>query len=320
MNVFVTGGTGYLGSTLVTRLASEKQVSRVVALVRNPEKTHALAARAEFPERLEFIYGDVRHERYDFSNIDVVIHLAWLHYPYICEENSSEVFEVNVGGLQRIVQALWKFRVPYFIFTSQRTVYGKQETMPIHEDLTPKPNIAKAFVTYAGEIITRGLADSPTRFAILRLAHMYGVSALPSPEKMEKDMTDRFARSSCMRGNLTVYGDGNQRTHLVHVRDVCACICQLLMSSEKGWNETYNVAGDRDISINELAEIYIRIALGMGLKAPARIHVETEHYVDTAGLASMCLDISKVRRKLGWTPSISIEEGVKELISAHLDR
>jgi UDP-glucose 4-epimerase len=305
---------------LVSRLIGEKEVSKIVALVRNPEKARDLAARVEFREKLEFIQGDLMHHNYDFGNIDVVIHLAWLHDPDMCENNSGAVFDNNIGGIQRIVQALWKFRVPYFIFTSQRTVYGKQDTRPVHEDLEPKPNIAKGFVTYAGEVITKTLADSPTRFAILRLTHIYGVSTLPSQKKMENDITDKFARASCAGGNLTVYGDGNQRTHLVHVRDVGDCIHKLLISSEEAWNETYNVAGARDISINELAETYIKAALAMGLKAPTKIYVETEHYLDKAGLASIWLDISKAQKNLGWTPSISIEEGVKELIKANLDR
>jgi len=149
---------------------------------------------------------------------------------------------------------------------------------------------------------------------------MYGVSTLPSPKKTEIGMMDKFARASCTGGNLTIYGDGNQRTHLIHVRDVCDCIYKLLSSSEEKWNETYNVAGDRDISINELAETYMKVALEMKLKAPTKIYVETEHYLDRAGLASIWLDISKVQKNLGWTPSISIEEGVKELIKANLDR
>ena len=320
MNIFLTGGTGFLGSTLVSRLTGEKEVSKVVALVRNPEKARDLATRVESREKLDFIHGDLLHHNYDFDNIDVVIHLVWLHDPAMCENDSGAVFDTNIGGIQRLVQALWKFRVPYFIFTSQRTVYGKQKTKPLHEDLAPKPNIVKGLVTYAGEVIIRTLADSPTRFSILRLTNMYGVSTLPSPKKTEIGMMDKFARASCTGGNLTIYGDGNQRTHLIHVRDVCDCIYKLLSSSEEKWNETYNVAGDRDISINELAETYMKVALEMKLKAPTKIYVETEHYLDRAGLASIWLDISKVQKNLGWTPSISIEEGVKELIKANLDR
>jgi len=57
MNIFLTGGTGFLGSTLVSRLTGEKEVSKVVALVRNPEKARDLATRVESREKLDFIHG-----------------------------------------------------------------------------------------------------------------------------------------------------------------------------------------------------------------------------------------------------------------------
>jgi UDP-glucose 4-epimerase len=316
MNVFVTGSTGYLGSTLLSRLTGEKEVSKVVALVRNPERASELAARVEACGKLGFVDGDLQHHDYDLGNIDAVIHLACEHNPFMCEENSGKVIEVNVGGTLRLIEAVRKFRVPYFIFTSAFGVYGKQETMPLSEDLTPRPNAAKFLITYASEVITRSLADSSTRFAILRLVHMFGVGTLPS--RIEGELTNKFARSVCVRENLTIYGNGNQTVDLVHVRDVCDCIYRLLISSDSAWNETYNIGGGRAISINELAETFVKAALEMGLKAPAKTYVETENYIDSKGLASVWLDISKVREGVGWSPSTSIEEGVKELIKACL--
>ena len=317
MNVFVTGGTGYLGSALISRLIKKKEALKVIALVRNSERARKLAAKVESSEKLEFVDGNLLYHNYDLSNIDAVIHLACEHNPFMCEENSGEVMEVNVGGTQRLVEAVRKFRVPYFIFTSAFGVYGKQETMPLGEDLTPRPNTAKFLITYASEVITRSLADSPTKFAILRLVHMFGVGTLPS--RIEEELTNKFARSACIGGNLAIYGNGNQTVDLIHVRDVCDCIYKLFISSNSAWNETYNIGGGKAISINELVEIYVKTALEMGLKAPVKTYIETKNYIDSKGLASVLLDISKAREKLGWIPCISIEEGVRELIKAYLE-
>jgi nucleoside-diphosphate-sugar epimerase len=317
MNIFLTGATGYLGSSLVSRLIKSSRISKVVTLARNPKKVSDLLAKLGPSEKLELISGDLMSYKYNFSNIDVVIHLAWLHHPEFCENNSGLVFDTNIGGMQRIVESLWEFKVPYFIFTSQWSVYGKQETKLLHEGLIPNPNIAKSTVTYAGEVITKNLAQSRTKFAILRLAHMIGVNTLPDTEKIKIDITDKFAKATSIGGNLTIFSDGNQRTNLIHVRDVCECIYRLITSSDDVWNDTYNVAGISDISINELADTYIKVALSMGLTAPTKIYVDKEHYILKAGLASQYLDISKIKKKLGWTPSISIEETVKELIEAN---
>jgi UDP-glucose 4-epimerase len=316
MNVFVTGGTGYLGSALISLLIDKKEVSKVVALVRNPERAFELAGKVGCREKLEFIDGDLRHHNYGLSNIDAVIHLACEHNPFMCEKNSGEAIEVNVGGTQRLIEAVRNFGVPYFIFASAYGVYGKKKTMPLGEDLIPRPNTAKFLITFTNEVITRSLADSTTRFAILRLVHMFGVGTLPS--RIEEEFTNKFAKSACVGGDLTIYGDGNQTVDLIHVRDVCDCIYRLLISSDSAWNETYNIGGGGAISINELAEAYVKTALEIGLKAPAKTYIETKNYIDNKGLASVWLDVSKVRQKLGWAPSTSIEKGVRELIKAYL--
>ena len=316
MNIFLTGGTGYLGSTLISRLIGEKEVVKVICLVRNRERAHELEAKIEFPDKLEFVDGDLRNHDYDLYNIKAVIHLACEHDPLICERKSGEVIELNVGGANRLIEAVRKFRVPYFIFISAFGVYGKHESMPLTEDLICKPNATKFLITYANEVLTRSLAYSFTRFAILRLVHMFGVGTLPS--RIEVELTNKFAKSACIAEDLTIYGNGNQTVDLVHVRDVCDCIYRLLNSSDSAWNETYNVGGGRAISINELADIYVKASLEIGLKAPIKTYVEAEHYIESKGLASVWLDISKVRDKVGWIPKTSIEEGVKELIIANI--
>ncbi|MBW1671383.1 MAG: NAD(P)-dependent oxidoreductase [Deltaproteobacteria bacterium] len=315
MNVFVTGGTGYIGSTFISRLTGEKEILKVVALARNTEKARDLATRVEFREKLEFADGDLRHCDYDFGNIDVIIHAATVHDMAWVDTNIAEAIDINVGGTLRIVQAARRFKVPYLVFFSSHSVYGKQDTMPVREDFTLRPEIPKAMTKYAGEVIVRSLANCSTKFVILRPEHVYGVGVLPHWH----EFTVKYTELSCNGKNLPIYGDGNQKVDLVHVRDVCDCIYKLLMSPEDAWNETYNVGGGRVISINELADLYIQAAVDVGLKAPDRSYVEAESYCEARGFRLPWLDISKAREKLGWTPSTSIEEGVKELVQAAFD-
>ncbi|MBN2410753.1 NAD(P)-dependent oxidoreductase [candidate division KSB1 bacterium] len=315
MNVFITGGTGYLGSALISRLIKEKNV-KVFALVRDREKVRELGAKINFPQKLVYIYGDLRDHVYDFGNIDAVVHLASEHNPFDCEDKSGFVIDNNVGGTFRIVQAAHKFNVPYFIFASAFGIYGPQSTMPLKEDLIPKPVTPKFLITYVNEVITKNLAGSNTKYANLRLVHMFGVGTLPSRIKVE--FTNKFARSVCQGEKLTLYGDGNQSVDLVHVRDVCDCVYKLLTAPDSAWNESYNVGGGRAVSMNELAAIYKESATELGLKEPEISYIDTQNYIDSKGLSSVWLDITKVKTKVGWYPSISVKEGVKELINAYL--
>jgi nucleoside-diphosphate-sugar epimerase len=315
MNVFVTGGTGYMPSALVSRLTDEEEVSRVVVLARDSRKAHDLATRVKSPERLEFAHGDLRLHNFDFGNIDAVFHAAAVHDLAWVDENCAEAIEINVGGTHRVVEAARRYRVPYFIFVSSHSVYDTENDTLAREE-NPRPRMPKALTKYAGELIVRSLADSSTRFIVLRPSHIYGVSVMPH----WNDFTEKFTTLSCTGKNLTIYGDGGQEVDIVHVKDVVDCVFRLLISTEDIWNETYNLGGGRPISINELADVFIKATSELGLRAPTKSYVKAKSWSESKGYRLPCLDMSKVRDKVSWSPSTSIEEGVRELIGAYVDQ
>lgn len=313
MNVFLTGGAGYLGSALISRLTCERDISKVVAMVRNREKASRLATRVEFCDKVEFVFGDLRRYSFDLRDIDVVIHAAAVHDVTWVEENIAKAIEVNVGGTQRLVDAVRRFETQYFIYFSSHSVYMNNNARLVSETSLPTPNIAKAMTKYAGEVLVRSLVKSSTRFVIFRPAHIYGIGVLPR----WNDYTLKFGELCRSGKKLTIYGDGNQKVDLVHVRDVCDCTYRFLISPDNVWNESYNVGSGRPISINQLADAYVKATVEMGQNAPAKRYVETRSYTQTRGIRLPCLDVAKLRAKLGWSPSTPIEEGVKEIIAAN---
>lgn len=313
MKIFVTGGTGYMPSTLVSRLTSEKEISEVVVLARDPRKASDLAARVEFPEKVDFAYGDLRLYDFDFGDMDMVIHAAAVHDMVWVDKNSAEAVEINVGGTHRIVEAARRFRVPYFVFVSSHSVYDDEDHI-LARETDPRPKMPKALTKYAGEVIVRSLAPSSTRFIVLRPSHIYGVSVMPHWD----DFTEKFTRLCCAGETLTVYGSGNQQVDIVHVRDVADCVCRLLTGADDVWNDTYNLGGGSPISVSKLASIFIEATLEMGLKAPSKNYVDVESWSEARGYRLPCLDMSKMQQKVGWSPSTSIREGVRELLRAHL--
>ena len=82
MNIFITGGTGYLGSALISHLTNKKDDSRLVTLARDYNRAQKLALKIENNWKLEYEYGDILYQDYNFKNIDAVIHLASEHYHY----------------------------------------------------------------------------------------------------------------------------------------------------------------------------------------------------------------------------------------------
>lgn len=312
MNVFITGGTGYVGSGLVPRLMAENKIAKIVVLTRDMDKAHRLTARIGFTGNCEFVTGEIQHYDYELGNIDVIIHLAANNDMKWCQENRSEAFETQVGGTLRLAEAARWFKVPYFIFVSSHVIYGsrgEQDSVLAREDFPLEPTVIKAQTKYVAELAVRSLADSSTKFVILRPTYIYGVNA----PRFYEDVTTKFARLCCAGENLPVHGDGTQKIDMVNLRDMCNLIHLLMFSPDETWNQIYNVGGGQPISMNELVDMYAEAAMQIGLKAPSRSYIEAPRK-----FRPYHLDISKVRQKLGWTPSTSIKDGVTELLRDYL--
>ena len=98
---------------------------------------------------------------------------------------------------------------------------------------------------------------------------------------------------------LEIHGDGSQRRDFVHVRDVVAANIDVLESSIRG--EVFNVGSGTGISVKELADMI----------SPNQIHTAARQGDSMATLA----DISKIRCALGWTPKVTFEDGLNELMA-----
>jgi nucleoside-diphosphate-sugar epimerase len=285
-------------------------------LARDPKRVSELFLKLNSNEKLEFVIGELLTYNYNLENIDVIIHLACEHNPYKCEEDSGQVIDLNVGGTLRLIEAVKKFNVPKLIFMSSFGIYGKQEKIPISEIVTPQPNGAKFLISYTCETIIKNFLGSFTKFVIFRAVHMFGIGVMPS--RIKNELTYLFAKKASVGGFLPIYGTGNQTLDLIHVNDVCTCFFNLLISPDSCWNEIYNIGSGKATSINHIADIYIKTSEEMNLKRPMKTYLNKENYIDKIGLASYWLDISKVRSKLNWNPSMSLEEGIKELIKANV--
>jgi len=312
MNVFITGGTGYVGSGLVPRLVAENEIKKITILTRDPRRISPLGARLQSLEKCEFVIGDIRNCHFNLNNIDIVIHLACNYDLKWMEENRSEAFDAYVGGTSRLVQATRRFEVPYFIFFSSATVYGESnghDNILAHEDFPPRPNIVKSLVKYAGELIIRTLADSSTMFAIVRSPRIYIINAL----RNHAELTTKFAQLCCNGEDLIIHGNGNQKVDLVNLSDVCDFVQRLMFSSHDTWNQIYNVGSGHRVSVNKLADVYLEATSEIGLKNPTKYYIKVP-----PKLRVYYLDISKAREKLGWIPCTRLKDGVTELLLDYL--
>ena len=288
MRVLVTGAAGFIGRHLVPRLAAEHDV---VALVRRAPVEPLGAAQVLVADLTDHRLEDLLP-----GEIDGIIHLAqgYLTFP----EHAREIFEVNAGSTQRLVEWARRKGVRRFILASSGSVY-EPGRRPLHEEDPVRP---LAFHPGTKLMAEQLLAYYEDAMAVvrLRLFAPYGPGQTDRmiPRLIETIRDGRPVRLS--RG-------GEPRLNPVHVDDVVDIICQSVAGAGA---PVVNVAGPRAVSVADLAEIIGR-TLG-------RVPVFEAHDVDPPG--DLIADTKRMHAVFRVGVQVDPSDGVRDATIAHVTR
>lgn len=300
MRILITGGAGFLGAALANRLVREGHT--VLALD---------DLSAGDPQRLDsrvvLARGDVRDVPRLWTllqGVDLVYHLAArvsvpesILYPRIYQD-------VNVGGTVALLEAMRDAGVKRLVLASSGAVYGDQPVQPVHEDLLPRPLSTYAVTKLAAEHFVRTLGQLwGFEVVILRIFNAYGPGQ-PLPAA-HAPVTSRFLKQAIEGGTLVIFGDGTQTRDFVYVDDVVEALLAAGKRTDLN-GEILNVGSGQEISVNELAEIVMRV---VGRRVPV-IHSPAQD----GGVARLCADLRKAERLLGYRPRVFLEEGLRRML------
>lgn len=294
----VTGGAGFIGSHLADALLASGFEVHVVDNLSNGHKE-------DVPEGAVFHELDILNRDAllpIFKDAHAVFHLAALPRVTFSIDHPVESHEANIDGTFSVLLAARDAGVRRVVYGASSSAYGDQDRMPFTEDMTPNPLSLYGFQKFAGEEYARlffmnyGL---PT--VSLRFFSVYGPRMRPDGGyalAIPKFLAERKA------GNpLPITGDGTQTRDFTHVRDVVAA-CMLAMEAETvGKGEVMNVCAGRNVSMNALAAL---IGGDIGY-VPTRPADAKDTYGDNA----------RAKALLGWTPTVTLEEGIMELKQEH---
>jgi len=300
MRILITGGAGFLGAALANRLVREGHT--VLALD---------DLSAGDPQRLDsrvvLARGDVRDVPRLWTllqGVDLVYHLATrvsvpesILYPRIYQD-------VNVGGTVALLEAMRDAGVRRLVLASSGAVYGDQPVQPVHEELLPRPRSVYAVTKLAAEhfVLTLGRLWG-FEVVVLRIFNAYGPGQ-PLPAA-HAPVISRFLKQAIEGGTLVIFGDGTQTRDFVYLDDVVEAL--VAAGERTGLNgELINVGSGREISINELADIVMRV---VGRRVPV-IHSPAQD----GGVARLCADLRKAERLLGYRPRVFLEEGLRRML------
>jgi nucleoside-diphosphate-sugar epimerase len=299
MNILVTGGAGYIGSTM-SRILLERGYN-VTVLDRLFFGTDSIK---DIVDKIALIRDDIRFFNPEIlKGVDAVVDLAALSNDPCGELDPQKTLEINYRGRVRVACLAKKYGVKRYIFASTCSVYGFQESFIEEESpLNPLTTYAKASINAEKEILP--LADRNFSTTVLRQATVYGFSYRMRFDLAINGMVLGYYRNS----KIPIMRDGKQWRPFVNVKDTSRAFIKVLESEPAIVNgQIFNVGSDeQNIQIFDLAKV---VAEACSLP----FNYEWYGNCDTR---SYRVSFNKIKNTLNYKPQTSIKEGAKTIYDA----
>ena len=303
MNVLVTGGAGYVGSTLVPMLLNRGNRVRVLdSLMHGGDPLLGSWAHPCF----EFVKGDVRDAaavRDALEGMDAVVHLAAIVGDPACARRPDEAKAINLEASLALIGAAKKAGVARFVFASTCSNYGKMKDPDGYVDesseLSPVSLYAETKVAVEHALLDagsgNGFVGTPLRFATV-----FGVSP-----RMRFDLTvNEFTMEMLTKGKLVVFGEQFWRPY-VHVADAGRAIIKVLESpAESVRGQVFNVGStDQNYQKQQLVEL-------IRAHAP-EARVEYVHKAEDP--RDYRVSFARINDRLGYETTRGVPDGIREV-------
>lgn len=297
MRILVTGGAGFIGSSIVSRLLD---LGHQVAIVDNL----STGRRANLDSRATLHEADIR-------DADALGQVFAAFRPEVVDHHAAQIdvrkavddpvydASVNVLGGINVIRAALQAGVGKFIYASTGgAVYGNPETIPCTEDHRVRPispyGLTKHTLEHYLELY--GIIDG-LRYTILRYANVFGPRQDP---KGEAGVNAIFTGLMLAGETPTIFGQGDKTRDYVYVGDVVEAN---VLALDRGEGEIVNIGTGIQTSDQE---VFDAIAAAVGFTGKPNYAPERKGEV-----RHIALDASKAKAVLGWEPRVSFREGAR---------
>jgi UDP-glucose 4-epimerase len=292
----VTGGCGFIGVNLVSRLAGRGARVRILDNL-------SLGRREDVaPFGIDLRVGDIR----DMSALQdacqgmhVVVHLA-AHTRVLESISHPELnFEINAIGTMNVLRACRDAGVKKVIFASTGGAILGEQTPPVHEGMVPRPVSPYGASKLVGEAYCSAFCGSfGLNTVALRFSNVYG------PFSYHKgSVVAQFFRNLMQEEPLVIYGNGQQTRDFLYVDDLVDAV--LLADESETPGEVFQIASGRETSLKDLLAAMKRVL--------PRVRFDVRYEPARAGeILRNYASIEKARRLLGYNPSKALDDGLRD--------
>ena len=313
MRALVTGGAGFIGSHVASRLVDAGHHVLVLDDLSTGMRdnlraleNHAEQARNASGGGFEFMEGQVQDRdtvRTAAQGIDVVFHLAAMVSVPASLENPSDCYEVNLNGSLNVLAAAKEAGAKKVLLASSAALYGESDA-PVDESASKNPLSPYAASKWAMEEAAQmydQINDLET--VCLRYFNVYGPRQ--RPDSTYAAVIPAFVKAFLDGEPATIFGDGDQKRDFVHIDDVVRANL-LAAESDEAVQKVLNISGGSTVTIVDLAGILHKIIPN----APAAIHEpprEGDIYFSEAV-------IERAWQSLGYRPEVALVDGLRSTV------
>lgn len=297
--ILITGATGFLGREVVKRILFQYPNRKIIGLYH--QRRNKATLRRMSPA-VEWIQADLALER-DLkklpAKVSVLVHLASFVPQGTDQLFDGRNFEGNVKATWNL--AVWcrqSATLQHVIYSSSVSVYGRS-SHPLSEEDPRVPEHFYGLSKWLGEqILSSVCRPQHIRFTALRYSSIYGEGQRPRTVLP-------FFISRCRAGHhLTLYGKGERCQDFIYVKDAARAV---LLAYKKKAEGIYNIGSGTSTTMRRLAQAVQK-------HFPSSSKIIFKNVKETA--PNLVLNIQKAKRKLGYVPSYSLDQGLREYAEA----
>ena len=315
MNIFVTGGAGFIGANFIFYMLREHPDYRIVCLDKltyagNLSTLELVMQNDHFRfEKIDICDREAVFQLFEEEKPDVTVNFAAESHVDRSIEDPEVFLRTNILGTQVLMDACRKYGIKRFHQVSTDEVYGDlpldrpdlffTEQTPLHASSPYSASKASADMIVMAYHRTYGLPVT-----VSRCSNNYG------PYQFPEKLIPLMIANALADKPLPVYGDGLNVRDWLYVEDHCRAIDLIIHNGQVG--EVYNVGGH-----NEMSNISIVKLICRELDKPESL---IKYVTDRKGHdRRYAIDPQKIHSELGWLPETKFEDGIKETVRWYLN-
>jgi len=314
VNILITGGAGFIGSHLASRLlASGHQVTALDNLATGSQEN--LAHLLSDPN-FRLVKADILNAEElegPVADSDIIYHLAAAVGVRYVIDNPISTLETNTRGTANLLKVARDNGGKKVVLASSSEVYGRSPNLPYKEDdvLSLGPTSVPRWGYACSKMLDEFLAlsywkESGLPVVILRLFNTVGPRqkgryGMVLPRMVEQCLNDQ---------PVTVYGDGSQTRCFTHVSDITKAMAEIVEVPEAD-GQVFNLGNDDEITINDLADLIIDSLNSSS--TVTHVSFESVYGSDFQDIPRRVPDISKIKRYICYEPQTELKLVISEI-------